>query len=84
MMMILQKRMQRNHDRKISTFVSEVIEAISRMEVETGGICRQYGGRTTGNAPPSTRKDRIRLYVTQYKCDSAGRHNAKPAETYGL
>jgi hypothetical protein len=54
------------------------------MEVETGGIFRQYGGKMTGKLPPTRSRDRIiHLYIAEHKRGYEGLPNSKRAETCG-
>lgn len=56
----------------------------SRMEVETGGIVRQYGGKMTRKFPPTRNRDRIcHLYIAEHNRGYEGLPNSKSAETCG-
>jgi hypothetical protein len=59
------------------------------MEVETGGICREYGGkmtyslhRTVAKLARTRSRDKIQLYMTERECGYARLPNSKPVESY--
>jgi hypothetical protein len=63
--------------------------SVSTMEVETGGICREYGGKMTYVLHRTVEKlarvgsrDKFQVYVSERGCSHARVRNPEPVDTH--